>query len=97
MVSCIRVLSLIDYVYPARASLPVELINKIKILIMGHIVGQVIGLYAKYLCSRDALGLKAKQPAGQARDNRVSCIQVIGLTDVPSSHYSNFSGLICMG
>ena len=24
-------------------------------------------LYARYLCSRDALGLKAKQPAGQAR------------------------------
>ena len=24
-------------------------------------------LYARYLCSRDALGLKAEQPAGQAR------------------------------
>ena len=24
-------------------------------------------LYARYLCSRDALGLKAKQPVGQAR------------------------------
>ena len=28
-------------------------------------------LYARYLCSRDALGLKAKR----ARDDRVSCIQ----------------------
>ena len=26
-----------------------------------------IGLYARYLCSRDALGLKAEQPLGQAR------------------------------
>ena len=30
-------------------------------------------LYARYLCSRDALGLKAEQPS--ARDDRVSCIQ----------------------
>ena len=26
-----------------------------------------VSLYARYLCSRDALGLKAKQPVGQAR------------------------------
>ena len=35
-------------------------------------------LYARYLCSRDALGLKAEQAAGRpsaARDDRVSCIQ----------------------
>ena len=36
---------------------------------------------ARYLCSRDALGLKAEQPVGQAtsaaRDDRVSCIQGI--------------------
>ena len=30
-----------------------------------------VQLYARYLCSRDALGLKAKR----ARDDRVSCIQ----------------------
>ena len=28
---------------------------------------QVVYLYARYLCSRDALGLKAEQPLGQAR------------------------------
>ena len=32
----------------------------------------VFWLYARYLCSRDALGLKAKR----MRDDRVSCIQV---------------------
>ena len=32
-----------------------------------------ICLYARYLCSRDALGLKAER----ARDERVSCIQDI--------------------
>ena len=32
-----------------------------------------INLYARYLCSRDALGLKAKR----ARDDRVYCIQDI--------------------
>ena len=32
---------------------------------------QPLALYAKYLCSRDALGLKAER----ARDDRVSCIQ----------------------
>ena len=31
-------------------------------------------LYARYLCSRDALGLKAGRPSA-ARDDRVSCIQ----------------------
>ena len=31
-------------------------------------------LYARYLCSRDALGLKARPSA--ARDDRVSCIQM---------------------
>ena len=30
-------------------------------------------LYARYLCSRDALGLKAARPS--ARDDRLSCIQ----------------------
>ena len=38
-------------------------------------------MYARYLCSRDALGLKAEHAAGRpsaARDDRVSCIQVIG-------------------
>ena len=34
-------------------------------------------LYARYLCSRDALGLKAKRGRpSAARDDRVSCIQV---------------------
>ena len=31
-------------------------------------------LYARYLCSRNALGLKAGRPSA-ARDDRVSCIQ----------------------
>ena len=31
-------------------------------------------LYARYLCSRDAFGLKAGRPSA-ARDDRVSCIQ----------------------
>ena len=38
-------------------------------------------LYARYLCSRDALGLKAAagRPSA-ARDDRVSCIQEVILT-----------------
>ena len=35
-------------------------------------------LYARYLCSRDALGLKAGRPSA-ARDERVSCIQAKSL------------------
>ena len=37
------------------------------------LVGRDEALYARYLCSRDALGLKAE--AKRARDDRVSCIQ----------------------
>ena len=36
-------------------------------------------LYARYLCSRDALGLKAEQRPSAARDDRVSCIQHVVL------------------
>ena len=32
-------------------------------------------LYARYLCSRDALGLKASRPSS-VRDDRISCIQM---------------------
>ena len=35
-------------------------------------------LYARYLCSRDALGLCSRQ-AKRARDDRVSCIQIDNL------------------
>ena len=34
-------------------------------------------LYARYLCSRDALGLKAAGRPSAARDDRVSCIQMM--------------------
>ena len=40
-----------------------------------------MGLYARYLCSRDALGRQAKR----ARDDRVSCIQDICIQDTLSS------------
>ena len=32
-----------------------------------HTCETLAALYARYLCSRDALGLKAEQPVGQAR------------------------------
>ena len=43
-------------------------------------------LYARYLCSRDALGLKAGRPSA-ARDDRVSCIQnLLMLQGIPRKH-----------
>ena len=41
----------------------------------GCIARRIALLYARYLCSRDALGLKAR-PSARARDDRVSCIQI---------------------
>ena len=40
-----------------------------------------LDLYARYLCSRDALGLKAGRPSA-ARDDRVSCIQFLDMHDI---------------
>ena len=37
---------------------------------------QLNELYARYLCSRDALGLNAACRPSAARDDRVSCIQL---------------------
>ena len=34
-------------------------------------------LYARYICSRDAFGLKAAGRPSAARDDRVSCIQTL--------------------
>ena len=39
---------------------------------------RTMSLYARYLCSRDALGIKAGRPSA-ARDDRVSCIQTMSL------------------
>ena len=46
--------------------------------------GASLALYARYLCSRDALGLKAlgRRPSA-ARDDRVSCIQSLAINDFP--------------
>ena len=44
----------------------------------------LVYLYARYLWSRDALGLKAEQPLGRARDDRISCKHVV-------YHYSRAS------
>ena len=38
-------------------------------------------LYARYLCSRDALGQKAGRPSA-AHDDRVSCIQIMEFEEV---------------
>ena len=49
-------------------------------------------LYARYLCSRDALGLKAERGRpSAARDDRVSCIQASPLFDIVGQilHYNH--------
>ena len=50
---------------------------------LGVLVEVGFSLYARYLCSRDALGLKAAagRPSA-ARDDRVSCIQGFSLIPV---------------
>ena len=45
-------------------------------------------LYARYLCSRDALGLKAEQPAGQAR--RATIGYLVYNPKTPSLAFSAF-------
>ena len=47
-------------------------------------------LYARYLCSRDALGLKAGRPSA-ARDDRVSCIQYTYLLACAIQLYTSYS------
>ena len=64
-------LDVVNVQQPQRRQLRFRSIIKSPVRYLGYV------LYARYLCSRDALGLKA-EPAGRpsaARDDRVSCIQ----------------------